>query len=179
RINIFLAWEGAYRLYLGQIPFKDFGLPLGYGFWLIPALFFKIFGPYFFTLIKAQVFINILNGIVFSSLLKILWVKPSHKFIAVLLFVISYSFIYFWPWYNHTVFFYQLLSMYFLVLVLFRYNKGFRYYAFILLSALFLFLSLFTKQDGGAFAFCITFFILRSEERRVGKACRSSSLVCH
>src|SRR5690606_40345383 len=79
----------------------------------------------------------------------------------------------------HTVFFYQLLSMYFLVLVLFRYNKGFRYYAFILLSALFLFLSLFTKQDGGAFAFCITFFILRSEERRVGKACRSSSLVCH
>lgn len=160
RINIFLAWEGAYRLYLGQIPFKDFGLPLGYGFWLIPALFFKIFGPYFFTLIKAQVFINILNGIVFSSLLKILGVKPSHKFIAVLLFVISYSFINFWPWYNHTVFFYQLLSMYFLVLVLFRYNKGFRYYAFILLSALFLFLSLFTKQDGGAFAFCITFFIL-------------------
>src|SRR5690606_37494315 len=135
RINIFLAWEGAYRLYLGQIPFKDFGLPLGYGFWLIPALFFKIFGPYFFTLIKAQVFINILNGIVFSSLLKILGVKPSHKFIAVLLFVISYSFINFWPWYNHMVFFYQLLSMYFLVLVLFRYNKGFRYYAFILLSA--------------------------------------------
>ncbi len=160
RINIFLAWEGAYRLHLGQIPFKDFGLPLGYGFWLIPALFFKVFGPYLFTLVKAQVFINILSGVIFSGLLKELGVRPAHKFIAVLLFVISYSFINFWPWYNHMVFFYQLLSMYFLVLILFRYNKGFKFYLLTLLSALFLFLSLFTKQDGGAFAFFITFFVL-------------------
>lgn len=160
RINIFLAWEGAYRLSLGQIPFKDFGLPLGYAFWLIPALFFKVFGPYLFTLVKAQVFINILSGAIFSALLKELGVRPAHKFIAVLLFVISYSFINFWPWYNHTVFFYQLLSLYFLVLVLFRYNNGFKFYLLIFLSALFLFLSLFTKQDGGAFAFFITFFVL-------------------
>lgn len=160
RINIFLAWEGAYRMYLGQIPFKDFGLPLGYAFWVIPALFFKIFGPYLFTLIKAQVFINIVGGITFSLLLKTLGIRPAHKFIAVLLFVISYSFINFWPWYNHTVFFYQLLSMYFLVLVLFNHDKGFKSYAFVTLSAFFLFFSVFTKQDGGAFAFCITFFVL-------------------
>ena len=25
RLNIFLSYEGAYRLYLGQIPYKDFG----------------------------------------------------------------------------------------------------------------------------------------------------------
>ena len=24
RVNIFLSWEGAYRLSLGQIPYKDF-----------------------------------------------------------------------------------------------------------------------------------------------------------
>lgn len=160
RINIFLAWEGSYRMYLGQIPFKDFGLPLGYAFWVIPAIFFKIFGPYLFTLIKAQVFINIVGGITFSLLLKSLGVRPAHKFIAVLLFVVSYSFINFWPWYNHTVFFYQLLSMFFLVQVLLHHRKGFKAYAFVVLSAFFLFFSIFTKQDGGAFAFFITFFVL-------------------
>src|SRR4051812_19126077 len=53
RINIFLSWEGAYRLSLGQMPFRDFSLPMGYGYWVIPAVFFKIFGPYFASLIKA------------------------------------------------------------------------------------------------------------------------------
>ena len=46
RINLFLAWEGAYRVSIGQIPYKDFGSPVGYGFWLLPALFFKLFGPF-------------------------------------------------------------------------------------------------------------------------------------
>lgn len=160
RINIYLAWEGAYRLYLGQIPFKDFGMPLGYGFWIIPAIFFKIFGPYLFTLVKAQVFINIIAGVIFSSILKLLKVNSAHKLLAVLLFVISYSFVNFWPWYNHTVFLFQLLSLYFLMLILFVHFDGVRFYVYCLLSAFFLFLSIFTKQDGGAFAFCITFFIL-------------------
>src|SRR3954468_22410456 len=65
RINIFLSWEGAYRLYLGQTPFKDFSLPMGYGYWVIPAIFFKIFGPYMYSLIKAQVFINLVSVISF------------------------------------------------------------------------------------------------------------------
>src|SRR5438045_2470468 len=61
RVNIFLSWEGAYRLYLGQVPYKDFGLPLGFGYWIIPTLFFKMFGPTFLSLVKAQVFINLLS----------------------------------------------------------------------------------------------------------------------
>src|SRR5689334_21310605 len=63
RLNIFLSWEGAYRLYLGQTPYKDFGMPVGYMYWVIPAIFFKIFGPAMITLVKAQVFINILAGL--------------------------------------------------------------------------------------------------------------------
>src|SRR5690349_11457840 len=65
RINIFLSWEGAYRLYLGEVPYKDFGLPMGFGYWIVPAIFFKIFGPYLFTLIKAQFFLNIVAGLSF------------------------------------------------------------------------------------------------------------------
>src|SRR5690349_7820504 len=67
RINIFLSYEGAYRMYLGQMPFRDFGIPVGYGYWIIPFMFFKIFGPSLGTLVKAQVFINIISGLGFRS----------------------------------------------------------------------------------------------------------------
>ena len=46
RIHLDMSWEGAYRLYLGQVPYKDFGMPIGYGFFIFPLLAFYIFGPY-------------------------------------------------------------------------------------------------------------------------------------
>src|SRR5215211_8287358 len=75
RVNIFLSWEGAYRISQGQIPYKDFGMPLGYMYWVIPAIFFKLFGAQLITLVKAQVFINILSGLAFRSILKSLGVQ--------------------------------------------------------------------------------------------------------
>lgn len=101
RVNIFLSWEGAYRLSLGQMPYRDFGMPTGFVFWVIPALFFKLFGPYLITLIKAQVFINVISGLSFRSILTTLGVHPGIRLASVLLFCISYSFFNFWPWYNH------------------------------------------------------------------------------
>ena len=92
RVNIFLSWEGAYRLSQGQIPFKDFGMPLGYMYWVIPAFFFKVFGPQMITLVKAQVLINILSGFAFRSILKSLFVQPGVRLLSVLLYCISFSF---------------------------------------------------------------------------------------
>src|ERR1700712_3870751 len=77
RVNIFLSWEGAYRMSQGQIPYRDFGMPLGYMYWVIPAIFFKIFGAQMITLVKAQVFINILSGFAFRSILKNVGVQPG------------------------------------------------------------------------------------------------------
>src|SRR5690606_16960076 len=77
RLNIFLSWEGAYRLAIGQIPFRDFSLPMGYAYWVIPAIFFKIFGPFMYSLIKAQVFINLASVLTFRGILRILGVKPE------------------------------------------------------------------------------------------------------
>src|SRR6188768_4514351 len=79
RINIFLSWDGAFRLSEGQIPYKDFGLPMGFGYWLIPSLFFSIFGPAFTTLIKAQVLINIISGLAFRGILKLFDVAPAKR----------------------------------------------------------------------------------------------------
>ncbi|MFZ6014418.1 MAG: hypothetical protein ACOYXT_29030, partial [Bacteroidota bacterium] len=112
RINIFLSWEGAYRLYLGQMPFRDFSLPMGYGYWVIPALFFKIFGPSMYSLIKAQVFINLISVISFRAILKELKVSPAVIFLSVVVFCFSYVSFNFWPWYNHIVFVFELVAIY-------------------------------------------------------------------
>jgi len=156
RVNIFLSWEGAYRLSQGQIPYKDFGMPLGYMYWVIPATFFKIFGPQMITLIKAQAFINILSGLAFRSILKSLNVQPGIRLLSVLLYVISFSFFNFWPWYNHTVIVYEMIGLAFLMRYIFRGQN----WIWLSLSALFMFFSFFTKQDGGGLALLLALALL-------------------
>src|SRR5882762_2961205 len=111
RVNIFLSWEGAYRMSEGQLPFRDFGIPLGGMFWVIPAFFFKVFGAKLITLIKAQVLINIIAGLAFRSILVSLSVNKGIRLASVLLFCVSYSFFNFWPWYNHSVIVYELAAL--------------------------------------------------------------------
>ncbi|HEY4061591.1 MAG TPA: hypothetical protein VGM30_06810 [Puia sp.] len=161
RVNIFLSWEGAYRMSRGQLPFRDFGTPLGGMFWVIPAIFFKIFGTKMITLVKAQVLINIIAGFSFRSILRSLAVRDWVRLVSVLLFWLSYSFFNFWPWYNHSVIVFELAGLAFL----FRYiramdeGKGSRM-GWLLASAFLLCCSFLTKQDGGAMAFLIACGIL-------------------
>src|ERR1700712_5858575 len=154
RINIFLSYEGAYRMYQGQIPYKDFGIPLGYMYWVIPALFFKIFGPYMISLVKAQVFLNIVAGLSFRYILKNLPVNAGVRFLSIVLFITSYSFLNYWPWYNHTVIVYELVALAMLIKFIFSTGHSWRY-GWLLLSGMFVFFSFFTKQDAGGMAFLI------------------------
>lgn len=160
RVNIFLSWEGAYRLSQGQLPVRDFGSPLGGMYWVIPGIFFKIFGAQMVSLIKAQVFINILAGLSFRSILKSLSVQESIRFLSVILFCLSYSFFNFWPWYNHSVIVYELIAISFLL----RYitsETGSKYRELLLAaSALFVCFSFFTKQDGGGLAFIVCLMLI-------------------
>lgn len=158
RVNIFLSWEGAYRISSGQVPYKDFGTPLGYGFWLIPALFFKLFGPALISLVKAQVLINIIAGFAFRSILKSLAVRPGIRLLSVLVFVLSYSFSNFWPWYNHTVIVYELVGL--SCLFRFFFSDSRMRYLWMAGAAFFVFLSIFTKQDGGGMAFMLCLLFL-------------------
>jgi hypothetical protein len=157
RVNIFLSWEGAYRLSEGQVPFRDYGMPMGYIYWVIPAIFFKIFGTQMITLVKAQVLINILSGLAFRSILKSLSVQPGARLLSVLLYCISFSFFNFWPWYNHTVIVYEMIGLAFLLKYIFSANKR---WILLSLSALFIFFSFFTKQDGGGLAFILCLILL-------------------
>lgn len=159
RAYLYLSWEGAYRLSQGQIPFRDFGLPLGGMFWTIPAVFFKIFGPQIITLVKAQAFINILSGFAVRSIFKSLKVSPSVRIASVFLFCLSFSFQNFWPWYNHTVIVYAFIALAFLLKFVLGDNLKFRWYLLVF-SSLFTFFSFFTKQDGGGLVFVLCSFLL-------------------
>lgn len=158
RVNIFLSWEGAYRLYQGQVPYRDFGMPLGYMFWVVPALFMKVFGVAMVTLVKAQVFLNIISGLAFRSILKSLQVLPGVRLLSVLLYCLSFSFFNFWPWYNHTVVVYEFVALAFLLRAVFRPTKA--NWLWLSGSAVFVFFSFFTKQDGGGMAFLLCLVLL-------------------
>lgn len=158
RVNIFLSWEGAYRLYKGEIPYRDFGLPMGFAFWVIPAIFFKIFGPYFFSLIKAQVFLNLVVCFSFRGILQKIKIADALRIGVILIFCISYILINFWPWYNNSDIIYEIVALNFLF-VFFERTKRTRY-IFLFLSCFFLFISFFTKQDGGFLAFAIAIVLV-------------------
>jgi len=139
-------------------------------FWVIPAFFFKLFGPKLITLIKAQVLINIIAGLSFRSILVSLSVDKGLRLASVLLFCLSYSFINFWPWYNHSVIVYELAAL----ACAFRYIRvdisgtdggiaGARGRGAVLWLAGAGFLtvcSFLTKQDGGGMAFFIACAVL-------------------
>jgi hypothetical protein len=159
RINIFLSWEGAYRMSIGQMPFRDYSLPMGYGYWVIPAMFFKIFGPYFASLIKAQVFINILSVLALRGILKTLNVKPIVIFFSIVVFCFSYVSFNFWPWYNHVVFVFEMIGFYFILRAILV-STDWKVWLNIVLGAFFTFFSLWTKQDIGGLGLLIALGIL-------------------
>jgi hypothetical protein len=158
RVNIFLSWEGAYRLYLGQVPYKDFGLPMGFTYWVVPAFFFKIFGPYLITLVKAQVLLNLVCCLSFRGILQKLKLADGIRISVILIFCLSYILMNFWPWYNNSVIIYEIVALNFLFEFFIRDNK--RKYFYLVLSCFFFFISFFTKQDGGFLGFAIAFALV-------------------
>jgi hypothetical protein len=159
RLNSYLSWEGAYRMANGQMPFRDFGMPLGYMYWVIPALFFKLFGAKMIVLVKAQLMINIVSGLCFRWILRSFRVPPAISLVGVIVFCLTYLLPNYWPWYNNTVIFYELIALALLCHYLTR--PGTRWpYLWPLLSGAFVFFSFFTKQDGGGLTFLVCIALL-------------------
>ena len=154
RDNIYLSWEGAYRMYKGQMPFRDFGLPMGYGYWLPLTAGFYLFGPYLHSLVKIQVLINIVSGVSFLEIIRRFQNDKGIIFLSTFVYVISYSFFNFWPWYNHMVIVYEFIGLALLMPILLsgEFKLDWRRISLLVGSAFVIFLSIFTKQDGGAFA---------------------------
>lgn len=158
RVNIFLSWEGAYRLYIGQVPFKDFGLPMGYGYWIIPALFFYLFGPLMTSLIKAQILLNLVSILSLRGILYNCRLHPFAITLSILVFCLTYVIFNFWPWYNHSVVVFELVALYFLTSYS-QEKKRWQNILYLIASGVFTFISFFTKQDVGAICLLICLFL--------------------
>lgn len=127
-------------------------------FWVVPALFFKIFGPYFLSLIKAQVLLNLICCFSLRGILQKLKLNDALRISVMLVLCLSYILVNFWPWYNNTDIIYEIAALNFLFGFFQRTTKS--RYAYLFLSCLFLFFSFFTKQDGGFLAFAIAFVLV-------------------
>lgn len=160
QINLYMIWEGAYRLFLGEVPFRDFGIPMGFCSWIVPALFFKIFGPYFFSLVKAQVFLNIVSGLSFRWILLSIGASFQTRFLSILIYSFTFILGLYWPQYNHTVIVFQVVAIAFLFQFMKGGYLGKRSYSYLIVSAFFLAFSFFTKQDAGGLGLLISLILI-------------------
>ena len=141
----------------GEIPFKDFGLPMGYGFWLIPTAFFYIAGPAVHTLLKAQVLINIISLAFFWRILNQFSLNRAVISLSILVMALSFTLPNFWPWYNHSTIVYQWIAFSFAI----AYMLQGKYRTMQLVAAgFFTFFSFWTKQDGGGLTFLVILSLL-------------------
>jgi len=159
RVHLDLPYEGTYRMYIGQMPFKDFKMPLGYGLFLVPLICFHIFGPFLKSLLISQMLITLLGGISLISVLKRLKLNDVQVYISLFVFCISYTVLYFWPWYNNTAFTFQLMGLA-LLLKTFDSKNWFSKIGLLSISALLVFLAFFTKQDYGGLAFVFSLLLI-------------------
>jgi len=146
-----ILWEGAYRISLGQIPFTDFGTPVGPISFLIPALFFKLFTPSWYVMQLSQMFENALLLLLSYQLLRRLQLTKANINIAIACFAIFYLVFLSHPWYNSGAFLFFLASMVFLL--------GLGYWSYIA-AGLLAGLCFLAKQDYGVMNLCLGLLVL-------------------
>src|SRR5687768_11727099 len=112
-----------------------------------------------YSLIICQSFINLVSIITFRSILKLLNLKPVVIFLSVVVFCFSYVSFNFWPWYNHVVFVFEMLGIYFILRAILV-NTDWKVWLNLVLGAFFTFWALFTKQDIGGLGLLIALGIL-------------------
>lgn len=106
-----ILWEGAYRLSLGQIPYSDFGTPVGPASFVIPAIFFKLFSASWFVMQLSQMFENAILLFLAYHLLKRLQFTRINTNKAIACFSFLYLVFLSHPWYNSGAFLCFLASM--------------------------------------------------------------------
>lgn len=97
-----IAFEGSYRLFLGQVPYRDFGSPVGPVSFVIPALFFKLFEPNWTVFLFSQQFQNACLLVLVYALLDKIGTRTVIKRISLLAFSVFYLLLLTHPWYNST-----------------------------------------------------------------------------
>ena len=99
-----ITFEGSYRLFLGQIPYRDFGAPVGPVSFVIPAIFFRLFEPNWTVFLLSQQFQNACLLVLVYALLLRIGTRALIRRIALVTFSVFYLLLLTHPWYNSTGF---------------------------------------------------------------------------
>jgi len=155
-------FDGAYRMFSGQIPYKDFLTPYNLTGLSIQAFFFKLFGVNYFAFLLCGASINVIATLLSIFLLRLLF--PSHRFLsysAGLLtaawFVSPSSIL----WHGQAAFFFSLLSI--VVIVYAARKKRFSTLSqrsLFFISGCLVFLSFLSKQSAALLLFPLYFLLL-------------------
>lgn len=97
-----IIFEGAYRLYCGQIPFRDFSAPVGPGSFVLPAIFFMVLGPTWSSLLYSQFAVSVLMLVTLYLILRQIRANVPAIVFSLALFTGLYLSTLSHPWYNTT-----------------------------------------------------------------------------
>lgn len=145
-----IVFDGAYRIVSGQVPYKDFVIPVGPMAFLLQAAFFKLFGVSYYSYILGAAVVNVIAAILAVFIIRLLFpAQRLSSYAAGLLTAVWFYPPFGTPYIEQTGFFFILIAL-FLVLLALR-TAGNR-----LLTAgcgIFVFLSVISKQNVGIFMF--------------------------
>lgn len=168
------VFDGSYRLFQGQIPFKDFVLPTGPvpGWFLIP--FFRFLGVNYFSYIAGAASVNVLATL--CSFLVLRFLFPKKTILAFLAAVLTAIWFYppnGTPYEDQTSFFLSLLGVAFVLTAMSssvpKVISGFLpRILFLVFSGCCAAFSIITKQNAGLFFLPVFFFLIFTIQKTRG-----------
>ncbi|MFH1269862.1 MAG: hypothetical protein ABIH75_02230 [Candidatus Omnitrophota bacterium] len=157
-----IVFDGGYRILSGQVPYKDFVMPVGPVTFWIQAIFFKILGVSYFSYIFTAAFINTLS--VISAIIIIRLLFPSQRLLSYAAGLLTAT--WFSPpfgtlWVEQASFFFSFLAIAALLFTqLSRGNYPVINGLLLLLSGSFAWLSILCKQNAGLYILPLYFLLL-------------------
>lgn len=159
-----IVFDGSYRILKGQIPYKDFLIPVGPLPFYIHSLFFKIFGIKYTSYLLGSSFINAISSLIGFFIISLLF--PSKKFLSLVGALITAMWFYppsGTPYIEQTAFFLSLLAILLILFALLSKNlNSLLRISFLFFSGLFAFLTVMSKQNAGFIILPLYFLLIIS-----------------
>jgi hypothetical protein len=149
-----IVFDGGYRIYIGQVPFKDFVIPFGPVVFWMQGIVFHLLGISYASYIFGAAIINVLASLCSMVILRLLF--HQQRFVAYLGSAITAIWFYppfGTPWPDQTAFFYSLIAlMIMLASLMTRQYPAWVDKSLLLLSGLLTFIAFISKQNAGVLA---------------------------